>query len=121
MAAASPGGPDRSHLALSPRTGDDEAVTFQAGPLRRVVRKVCLDDAAALVACRAEKLLEQRVGHAIRVMVGIDHDQVHGSDVATGPDRGPESEDRTSDHFAPGLGDEDACLREVDQLSEQAA
>ena len=94
-------------------------MTLQAGPLRRVVREVCLDDAAALVACRAEELLQQRVGHAIRVMVGIDHDQVHGADEATGPDGGPEGEDRTSDHFAPGLGDEDACLREVDQLSEQ--
>ena len=45
----------------------------------------------------------------------------HGADEATGPDGWTEGEDRASDHFAPGLGNEDARLREVDQLSEQVS
>ena len=94
-------------------------MTFQTGPLRRVVRQGCLDDAATLVARRTEELFQERIGDAVRVMVGIDHDQVHGADEATGPDGWTEGEDRTSDHFAPGLGNEDARLGEIDQLSEQ--
>src|SRR6478672_11181752 len=70
--AASPGGSDRGHPALSTRTGFDEPMTLQAGPLRRVVGKGRLDDAAALVARRPEELLQQRVGDAVRVVVGID-------------------------------------------------
>ena len=96
-------------------------MTLQTGPLRRVVREGRLDDGAALVACRPEELLQQRVGDAIRVMVGIDHDEVHGADEATGPDGRTEGENRASDHLAPSLGDEDAGLREVDQLSEQVS
>jgi len=38
-------------------------MTFQAGPLHRVVGEGCLDDAAALVARRSEDLLQQqRIG-----------------------------------------------------------
>jgi hypothetical protein len=96
-------------------------VTLQAGPLRRVVGQRRFDDAAPLVACRTEDFLEQRVGDAVRVVVGIDHDQVHGPDEATRPDGRSQREDRASDHLAPGLGDEDARLGEVDQLSEQVS
>ena len=118
-AAARPCRPDRGHPALRARTGFDEPVTLQAGPLRRIVGQGRLDDAAALVARRSEDLLQERVGHAVRVVVGIDHDEVDGADEAAGRDGRPEGEDRTSDDLAPGFGDEDARLREVDQLSEQ--
>src|SRR5436190_15491931 len=118
--AARSGGSDRGHPALSTRTGFDETVTLQAGPLRRVVRESCLDDAAALVARRPEDLLQQRVRDAVRVMVGIDHDQVHDADEASSPNGWTEGENRSSNHVASGLGNEDARLREIDQLSEQA-
>ncbi len=96
-------------------------MTLQTGPLRWVVRKGCLDDAAALVARRSKDLLQQRIGNAVCVVVGIDHDEVHGADEATGPDGWAKGEHRASDHFAPGFGNEDAGLREIDQLSEQVS
>src|SRR5439155_11232004 len=55
-----------------------------------------------------------------RVMVGIDHDQVHDADEASSPHGWTEGENRSSNHVASGLGNEDARLREIDQLSEQA-
>src|SRR4029079_16129363 len=116
---AGSGGPDRGHPTLRARTGFDEPMALQAGPLRLFFWKRVSDDAATLVARRSEQLLEQRVDDAVRVVVGIDHDQVHGTDEAAGPDGRTEGEHRASDHLAPSLGDEDARLREVDQLSEQ--
>jgi hypothetical protein len=59
-------------------------VTFPAGPLRWVVRQRRLDDAAAFVLCRPDDLLEERVGDAIGVVIGIDHEQVDRSDEASG-------------------------------------
>ena len=119
VTASSPGGPDRGHPTLGTWTGWDESMALQAGPFAGIVGERRLDDATALVARRPQDLLEQRVGHAVRVVIGIDDDQVDDSDEAARPDRGTEGEDRTSDHIAPGLGNEDARLREVDQLSEQ--
>src|SRR6266566_5199883 len=121
IAAAPLGGPDRGHLALSARTGLDETVTLEAGPLRQIVWQGHFHEGAALVACRPEDLLQERVDDAIRVVVRIDHDEIYRADEAAGLDRGSKREDRASDHLAPGLGDEDACLREIDQLSEQVS
>jgi hypothetical protein len=96
-------------------------VTLQAGPLHRVVGQGCLHDAAALVARRSKHLLEERIGDAIRIVIGIDDDEVDGADEAAGTNRGSKREDRAPDDLAPRLGNEDARLREVDQLSEQVA
>jgi hypothetical protein len=76
-------------------------------------------DTAALVACRSDDLLNEGIGHAINVVVGIHHEKVHRPHESAGANRRPEGEDRPADHLTPNLGDEDAGLREVDQLSEQ--
>ena len=47
--------------------------------------------------------------------------QVHGADEAACPDRGPKGENRASDDLTPSLGDEDARLRKIDQLSQQVS
>src|SRR5256885_17242294 len=83
--AARSGGSDRGHLALSTRTGFDETVTLQAGPLPRGVRERSPDDAAALVARRPGGLLPQRIRDAGRIMGGIGHDQVPDADETSRP------------------------------------
>lgn len=113
------GGPDRNHAPFRSRTSFDETVTLPAGPLRRVVCEGRLDDAATLVLGRPDDLLEKRVGHAIGIMPGIDDQEVHGADEAAGTNRRPQGQDGPTDDLATNLGHEDACLREIDQLSEQ--
>jgi hypothetical protein len=52
-------------------------------------------------------------------MGGIDDQQVDGPDEAAGPDRWTERQDGASDHGPLRLGDEDAGLRQVHELTEQ--
>ena len=52
-------------------------------------------------------------------MVGVDDQEVDGADVPAGADRRPKREDGATDDVPLRLGDEDAGLREVDELAEQ--
>ena len=90
-----------------------------SGQGRRVVRAGCLDDGAALVAGRADGLLEEGAGDPVGVVVGIDDQEVDGPDEAAGAHRRAEGEDGPADDVALRLGDEDAGLRQVDELAEQ--
>jgi hypothetical protein len=92
-----------------------------AGPRRWIVRESRFDDAAALVASRADELLEERIRHSVHIVVRIHDEEVHRPDVASSPDRRPERENRASDDVAPSFGDEDTGLRKIDQLSKQVS
>jgi hypothetical protein len=96
-------------------------VVLPAGPRRWIVREGCFDDAAALVAGRADELLEERVRDSVHIVTLIHDEEVHGPDVASSPDRRPKREDRASDNVAPSLGDEDTGLWKIDQLSKQVS
>ena len=96
-------------------------MTFPTGPLRCVLRQRRLDDAAALVLCRPDDLLEEGVGDAIDVVIGIDHEEVDRSNEAPGPDGRAKGENCPTHHLAPSFGNEDAGLRKVDQLSKQVS
>ena len=78
-----------------------------------------LDDGAALVAGRADDLFDESFGHPIGVVVGIDDQEIDGPDEAAGADRRSEREDGPAHDVPLRLGDEDARLRQVDELAEQ--
>ena len=86
---------------------------------RVVLRAGRLDERAALVAGRADDLLDESVRHPVGVVVGIDDQEVDGPDEATRADRRSEREDGAAHDVPLGLGDEDARLRQVDELAEQ--
>ena len=86
---------------------------------RRVVRLFGLDDGTALVAGRAEQLLEERRGDPVGVVSRVGDQEVDGPDVAAGPDGRSECEDRATDDDPLRSRDEDARLRQVDQLAHQ--
>ena len=90
-----------------------------AGPLRWIARKGGFDDAAALVARRADELLEERVRHSVGVMVGVDDQEIDRADEATGADRGSKGQDGPTHDDALSFGDEDAGLRQVDELAHE--
>ena len=94
-------------------------MSFPAGPLRGVCWQRRLDDAAALVLCRPNDFLDEGVGDAVDVVFRIHDEEIDGAGEAAGDDGWPEGENRPTDDVAPGLGDKDARLREIDQLSEQ--
>jgi hypothetical protein len=52
-------------------------------------------------------------------VAGIDDQEVDGPDEASGPDRWTKGQDGPTDHGSLRLGDEDAGLREVHELTEQ--
>jgi hypothetical protein len=53
------------------------------------------------------------------VVLRVDDQEVDRADVPAGADRRPEREDRATDHHALRLRDDDARLRQVDQLAHQ--
>ena len=90
-----------------------------AAQSRWIVRAGRLDLRATLVPGGADDLLEEGIGHSLGIVVWIDDQKVDGPDEATGPHRRPERQDGASDDGTLGLSDEDACLRQVDELTEQ--
>ena len=78
-----------------------------------------LDDGAALVAGRPEQLLEERLGDPVRVVLRVDDQEVDGADVAAGSNGRPEREDRAPDDDALRFRDDDAGLRQVDELAHE--
>ncbi len=52
-------------------------------------------------------------------MVGVDDQKIDGADVPTGNDRRTKRQDGTAHDVPLCLGDEDAGLRQVDELTEQ--
>jgi hypothetical protein len=70
---------------------------------------------------RSDDLLEQCVGDAIGVVGRVDDEKIDCADEAAGPDRRPQRQHGSTHDLAPDLRDEDARLREIDQLSEQVA
>ena len=94
-------------------------MTFPAGPLRRVFGSFGLDEGASLVPGRSDYFVQERLGDPIRVVLWVDDKQIDGSDKPAGSNRRSKRENRPPDHVAPDLGDEDARLGEIDQLSEQ--
>ena len=109
----------RSHGSLDTRAGRGEAHPFPAGECRRVVRRDSLNDSATLVTRRSEQLFEQRLGDPLGVVRRIDDQEIDRSDVATGANGRSEGEDRTTDNGPPSFGDNDAGLRQVDELAEE--
>ena len=78
-----------------------------------------LDDAQPLLLAERRHSSSERFAHAIRVVGRVDDEQVDGPDVAAGDDRRTQDEHRPADELAPDLGDEDAGVRQVDELAEE--
>src|SRR5579859_3043231 len=95
---------------LDGRSRFDESLVLPTGAYGGVLRLRRLHDGAALVLGRAEDLLEEGRRQPVRIVVGVEDEEVDRADVTAGPDRWTEGEDRATDHFAPRLGDEDARL-----------
>src|SRR5215207_7157173 len=90
---AARGASHRGHGSLVSRTGRGEPLRRPAADRRRIVRAGCLHQGAALVAGRADDLLEEGVRHSVGVMVGIDDQKVDGADVSTCTDGWSKSQD----------------------------
>ncbi|HEY4188863.1 MAG TPA: hypothetical protein VGM28_00450 [Candidatus Limnocylindrales bacterium] len=101
------------------RLGLIEAHPLPAFERRVVIGPRGLDDGAALVAGRPEQFLEKRLGDAICVVLRVDDEEVDRADVTAGPNGWTEREDRAPDDDALRFRDDDARLREIDQLAHQ--
>src|SRR5687768_8001006 len=78
----------RGHGSLDTWTGQRKSLRCPAAEGRRIFRADCLHEGAALVARRADEVLEEGVRHAVRIMVGVDDQEVDRADETTSPDRG---------------------------------
>ena len=65
------------------------------------------------------RVLEERVGHSVGVMVGVDDQEIDRADETTCADRGSKGQDGPTHDDALCLGDEDARLRQVDELAHE--
>src|SRR5262245_28134833 len=113
------GGPHRDDGSLDPRTGWGEPQRRPAAEGRRIVRAGRFDLGATLVPGRSDDFLEERSGHPVGIVARIDDQEVDRAHEAAGPDRRTEGQDGSTDHRSMRFGDEDAGLREVDELPEQ--
>ena len=100
-------------------SGGSEPGAREAGEVRWFRGLRHLDRRATLVAGRPEELLEERVRHAIGVVVRGDDQEVDRAHVAAGRDRRTQDEERPAHELASHLGDEQARVRKVDQLAKQ--
>src|SRR3990172_522187 len=115
----SPAGPCRREDASHERTELIESLSLPPGPLGGIVRPRRLDGRATLVGRRSEGLREEGPRHVVRVHVRCDDEEIDRADVAAGPYRGADREDRAAHDLPSPFGDEDAGVRQVDQLPEQ--
>ena len=104
---------------MDARTGRGEPHGRPATKGRRIVRASCLHDGAALVAGRAESLFEKGLRDPVGVMVGVDDQEIDGADETARSNGRTQGQDGPAHDAAVRLGDEDAGLRQVDQLTEQ--
>ena len=109
----------RGHRSLETRTGEGKALRRPAVECRRVVWGDGFHEGAAFVARRADEVLEEGVRHAVRIMVGVDDQEIDRADEPTSADRGPKGQDGPAHDDALRLGDEDAGLRKVHQLAHE--
>ena len=119
LCGAARDGSRRGHGSLNAGFGCAEAKGFPARRLRGIVRARRFDDSAPLVAGRSNDLLEEGCGDAVDVVFPVDNQEVHRTDETAGTDGRPKGEDRTPDHDALRLRNEDARLRQVHQLAEK--
>jgi hypothetical protein len=102
---------------------DARASFSEANPLPAfedlVVGSIGFDDGAPLVAGGPEQFLEQGCGDALRVVLPVDHQEIDRADVTAGSNGWPEREDRATDDDTLRLRDDNARLREIDELAHQ--
>jgi hypothetical protein len=101
------------------RTLIGKSVTLPPGPLGGVTRPRRFDRRATLVCSRPQRLFDEGVGHLVDLARRIDDQEIDGADVAAGPDRWADREDRAAEDVTPPFGDEDGCVRQEDELSKQ--
>ena len=104
---------------MDARTGFTETHPLPARERVSVVRPLGFDDGAALVAGRSDKLLQQGFCDAVDVVLRVDDEEVDRADVAAGSNGGPKRKDRASDDDALRFSDDDAGLRQIDQLAHE--
>ena len=109
----------RGHGSLEARTSEGKALRRPAVECRRVVRADGFHESAALVARRSDEVLQERIRHSVRVMVGVDDQEIDRADEAPGADRGSEGQNGPTHDDALGFGDEDAGLRQIHQLAHE--
>src|SRR5262245_20256039 len=97
----------------------DEALALPARVLCRVVRLRRLDRRTTLVGRRPEAFLDEAVAHGVRFARRVDDEQVDGSDVAAGANRGPDRQHGAADDVAPRFRDDDRGVREEHQLAHE--
>src|SRR5215203_5222797 len=112
-------GSGRGHDPMDVWTGFAEAHPLPACVGVRVVGPFGFDDGAALVAGRPDKFLQERLGDPVDVVRGIDDQEVDVADEPAGSNGRSECEDRGPDDDALRFGDDDARLREIDQLAHE--
>ena len=107
------GAPERwPRLAANPSA-------LEAGEVRGIGGLAASTDVQPLLLAERSSSSSERFGHAIRVVGRGDDQEVDRAHVAAGDDRRTEDEQRPADELASRLGDEDARVRQVDELPKQ--
>jgi hypothetical protein len=104
---------------MDARVGRHEALGRPAAHGCRLIGARGLDDGAAFVARRADDFFEKGVRDPVRVMVGVDDQEIDRADEPTCADRGSKGQDGPTHDDALCFGDEDAGLRQVDELAHE--
>ena len=96
----------------------DETAFLPPGPLGGIVWSRRLDGRATLVGSRPEGLHEEDLHHRVCICAGSNRQEIDRADVTAGSNGGTDRENRAARNFPTSLGDEDARVGKVDQLTE---